>query len=45
MSEHRPTEDDGIIEPGIFTRVRPYAGWLLVATMIVGIAWAVLTGF
>jgi hypothetical protein len=45
MSEHRPTDDGDILDAGIFTRLRPYAGWFLVATMIVGIAWAVLTEF
>jgi hypothetical protein len=43
MSEHDPAEDDDITDAGIFTRLRPFAGWFLVATMIVGIAWAVLT--
>jgi hypothetical protein len=45
MSEHDQSEDDGVIDAGIFTRLRPFAGWFLVATMIVGIAWALLTRF
>jgi hypothetical protein len=43
MSKRDQSEDDDVIEPGIFTRLRPSAGWFLVATMIVGIAWALLT--
>jgi hypothetical protein len=43
MSEHGATEDDDIIDPGIFTRLRPFARWLFVAIMILGIAWAVFS--
>jgi hypothetical protein len=43
MSERRPTEDYDGIEPGLFTSLRPFAGWFIIATVIVGIAWAVLT--
>jgi hypothetical protein len=41
MSDHDQNEGD--IEPGLFTRLRPFAAWAFIATMIVGIAWAVLS--
>jgi hypothetical protein len=43
MNEHDPSEDDGVIAAGIFTRLRPFAGWFFIATAIVGLAWAVLS--
>jgi hypothetical protein len=43
MSDRDKSEDDDLVEAGIFTSLRPYAGRFLVATMIVGIAWAVLS--
>jgi hypothetical protein len=43
MSDRDPSEDDDVIEAGIFTRLRPLPEWGLVATMIIGMAWAVLS--
>jgi hypothetical protein len=43
MSEPSQTEDGGVMEPGILTRLRPFAGWFIIATGIVGIAWVLFT--
>jgi hypothetical protein len=43
MSDRDRSDDDDVIEAGIFTRLRRLAAWVFVATMIIGIAWAVLS--
>jgi hypothetical protein len=35
----------GVIEPGLFTRLRPFAGWFFVATLFAMIAVRVLRCF
>ena len=43
MSEHDRSEDNGVIAAGLFTRLRPFAGWFFIAGAIAGLAWAVLS--
>jgi hypothetical protein len=41
MSMLGQTQDDGIFKSGLFTHLRPFAGWFLIAVMIAGFAqWA-----
>jgi len=44
MGTHDQSEDDGVIEAGIFTRLRPLAAWVLVAVFVAAIARWILIG-
>jgi hypothetical protein len=37
--------EDVVVEPGLFTRLRPFAGWFFVATLFAMIAVRVLRCF